>query len=83
MKAIDQVANQLNNTRTVCRKYYVHPMVFDEYLTGAIGNGKGRRSGNGRDASGSGLQADERDVVRLLRKPAAGRPTSRRGTRRS
>ena len=42
-KAIDQVAERLNNTRAVCRKYYVHPAVLETYEAGtlheALGNG--------------------------------------------
>lgn len=29
--ALDMVAAKLGNTRTVCKKYYVHPMVIDHY----------------------------------------------------
>lgn len=29
--AYDEVANALGNTRTVCRKYYVHPMLVSRY----------------------------------------------------
>jgi DNA topoisomerase-1 len=29
--ALDQVSIQLGNTRTVCRKYYVHPGLIDLY----------------------------------------------------
>jgi DNA topoisomerase-1 len=36
LRAIDRVAEQLNNTRAVCRKYYVHPAVFETYLTGTM-----------------------------------------------
>jgi DNA topoisomerase I len=32
--AIDAVAERLGNTRTVCRKYYVHPALIDAYLMG-------------------------------------------------
>jgi DNA topoisomerase-1 len=32
--AIDAVAERLGNTRTVCRKYYVHPAVLTAYLAG-------------------------------------------------
>ena len=31
MEALDIVAKQLGNTRTVCRKYYVHPSILDLY----------------------------------------------------
>jgi len=31
VEALDLVATQLGNTRTVCRKYYVHPAIIDLY----------------------------------------------------
>lgn len=34
--ALDKVAEKLGNTRTVCKKYYVHPMVIDHYLNHTI-----------------------------------------------
>jgi DNA topoisomerase-1 len=80
VQAIDRVAAQLNNTRAVCRKYYVHPIVFDQYLAGAvIGNGK--RPARARDDGTPGLSAEERAVVRLLEE-AGGNGTTSRGTRR-
>jgi DNA topoisomerase-1 len=36
IRAIDEVATRLGNTRAVCRKYYVHPAVLDAYLMGEI-----------------------------------------------
>jgi DNA topoisomerase-1 len=33
-KALDQVAARLGNTRTVCRKYYVHPSLLEAYHLG-------------------------------------------------
>jgi DNA topoisomerase-1 len=63
LRAIDQVAEQLNNTRAVCRKYYVHPAVFETYLAGtmaaALKNGT-------RAAAKSALADEEAAVVRLL-----------------
>ena len=35
-RAINQVASQLGNTATVCRKCYVHPAVMAAYLDGAL-----------------------------------------------
>ncbi len=32
--ALDKVAERLGNTRTVCRKYYVHPSLLSAYLLG-------------------------------------------------
>jgi len=34
VEAIDQVADALGNTRAVCRKGYIHPLVFHAYLGG-------------------------------------------------
>jgi DNA topoisomerase-1 len=65
LKAIDRVAGQLNNTRAVCRKYYVHPVVIETYTAGSLqdslvnGNGAGGRKG---------LTEEEQALVRLLRK---------------
>jgi DNA topoisomerase-1 len=63
LRAIDRVAEQLNNTRAVCRKYYVHPAVFEHYLAGsmleALENGS-------KAAAKSELSSEEAAVVRLL-----------------
>jgi DNA topoisomerase-1 len=63
IRAIDRVAEQLNNTRAVCRKYYVHPAVFDAYLAGtmleALQNGT-------KHSLKSDLNSEEASVVRLL-----------------
>lgn len=67
VKAIDRVAEQLNNTRAVCRKYYVHPMIFDRYLAGKISNGNGTRPPSGDGSAATGLSDEERAVVRLLK----------------
>jgi DNA topoisomerase I len=64
LRAIDRVAEQLNNTRAVCRKYYVHPAVFDAYLAGTmlqtLQNGT-------KEAAKADLNSEEAAVVRLLR----------------
>lgn len=36
LKGFDAAAEALGNTRTVCRKYYVHPQVVDAYESGSI-----------------------------------------------
>jgi len=69
LRAIDQVAERLNNTRAVCRKYYIHPAVIEQYEAGtlhqALTNGKGGRS------SPAELEPSERALVHLLRDLAA------------
>jgi DNA topoisomerase-1 len=36
MRAIEFVAKRLGNTKTVCRKCYIHPAVIDAYLAGSL-----------------------------------------------
>ncbi|MFL9844501.1 DNA topoisomerase IB [Flavobacterium rhizosphaerae] len=38
VSVLDSVAKKLGNTRTVCKKYYVHPTVISAYENGAIWN---------------------------------------------
>ena len=60
VQAIDRVAASLNNTRAVCRKYYVHPRVLERYLAGELlAVGPAVRSAHG-------LSAEERAVVKML-----------------
>jgi DNA topoisomerase-1 len=65
LRAIDEVAERLNNTRAVCRKYYVHPTVLERYEAGALhealANGKVARS------AAPTLEPEEQALVRLLR----------------
>jgi DNA topoisomerase I len=35
-KAIDAVSELLGNTRTVCKKYYVHPALIEAYMDGKV-----------------------------------------------
>lgn len=63
LRAIDRVAEQLNNTRAVCRKYYVHPAVFESYLAGTLL--KTLRNGT-KKAAKENLSSEEAAVVRLL-----------------
>jgi DNA topoisomerase I len=65
LKAIDRVAEQLNNTRAVCRKYYVHPMVLEHYAAGTLHDAMGN-AGLPEVPAGSALSPEERAVVRLL-----------------
>jgi DNA topoisomerase-1 len=69
LKAIDAVAERLNNTRAVCRKYYIHPAVLDRYEAGtlhqALANGRAKRSAR------PDLDAEEQALVRLLKAAAA------------
>jgi DNA topoisomerase-1 len=61
--AIDVAAQELGNTRAVCRRYYVHPLVLeadgDGRLAQAFAEARKRRSP-------SGLSVAERALLRLL-----------------
>ena len=62
--AIDRVAEQLNNTRAVCRKYYVHPCVLEAYVAGTMLDTL--QNGTKHEAK-TGLSAEEAAVAYLLR----------------
>jgi DNA topoisomerase-1 len=36
MEVLDKVSSQLGNSRTVCKKYYVHPSLFEMYENGKM-----------------------------------------------
>ena len=64
VKAIESVATILGNTRSVCRKSYIHPAVIDCYLDGTtIHCAQGRAP---LVAKNAGLTAEERAVVALV-----------------
>jgi DNA topoisomerase-1 len=64
IRVIDQVANQLNNTRAVCRKYYVHPAVFESFSEGGLAEVLAAQPGNGNGVAG--LTPEERNLICLL-----------------
>jgi DNA topoisomerase-1 len=66
LQAIDRVAERLNNTRAVCRKYYVHPAVFQTYQAGTMLKALGNGNGTAAAAAAAALTAEEKAVVRLL-----------------
>ena len=36
VEAVDHTASRLGNTRSVCRKYYIHPKLLEAYLVGDV-----------------------------------------------
>jgi DNA topoisomerase-1 len=61
VNVLDHVAGKLGNTRTVCKKYYVHPTVIAAYEKGTIWNYKP----SGHTNSGE-LNATEKALLELL-----------------
>jgi DNA topoisomerase I len=43
LRAIETVAARLGNTTSVCRKCYIHPLVFDAYMAGDVATPSRRR----------------------------------------
>jgi DNA topoisomerase-1 len=60
--AIDEVAERLGNTRAVCRKFYIHPLLLEARLNGVLG----ARLRRIKPRSTRGLRAEERQLVALL-----------------
>lgn len=60
LAAIDDVAQKLGNTRTVCRKYYVHPTVVSAYENGRLHIYKANKT------SSSALTSEERLLIKIL-----------------
>ena len=68
IRAIDDVAKRLGNTRAVCRKYYVHPHVLEAYMEGVvIPATPALVSNERRNDHPPTLRRDEVAVVTLLR----------------
>jgi DNA topoisomerase I len=64
--ALDKVAEQLGNTRAVCKKYYVHPLILEYYrdkkLESFIGELNRVESGN----IGDGYMPEEKVLLKIL-----------------
>jgi len=67
LQAIEAVAGVLGNTRSVCRKSYVHPAVIDAYMDGSITDALRSVTGTAKSLA-SHLRADERAVLALLQR---------------
>jgi DNA topoisomerase-1 len=68
LRALDEVSERLGNTRTVCRKYYVHPGVLEAYLRGRTVEGTappidGRMP---RSHAAAALRRDELAVLQFV-----------------
>ena len=67
IRAIDAVSERLGNTRTVCRKYYVHPALIDAYLMGrTVPQPPALSKKMKRSQPGAALRRDEVLVLQFL-----------------
>jgi DNA topoisomerase IB len=64
LAAVDAVAGLLGNSRSVCRKCYIHPAIVDAYMDGELAlDGRGSRSPSAR-----ALDRTETAVLSLLQR---------------
>jgi DNA topoisomerase-1 len=97
VRAVERVAGRLGNTVAICRKSYVHPVVFDAYLDGTLvdtlqqrldhevraGEGHLQREEMAASPSSPAAHGERRRGRRRRPEPAAsgGWPYRRRSTR--
>jgi DNA topoisomerase-1 len=66
IKAIEKVAKRLGNTRTVCKKCYIHPAVVDSYMDGSLLETLNQRARKEMAESLSALRPEEAAVIAIL-----------------
>lgn len=66
-QAIDMVACELGNTSTVCRKYYIHPLVINLYESDSIKKYLDELDDIEVDDGESGLTKEELIVMKILK----------------
>lgn len=70
-RVLEQAADALGNTVTVCRKCYVHPLVLEAFLSGSF-ELRVRPGGRGRFV----LKPEEKAVLAFLKSQSGNRTTS-------
>ena len=66
VEALDIVSKQLGNTRTVCKKYYVHPVIISMYEDKSLEKYFMELDTIEKDDGKSGLTAEEKVVMKIL-----------------
>src|SRR5438067_579532 len=79
--AVDMTAKRLGNTRSVCRKYYIHPALIEAYLEGSVLPPLPQHTWNKRKSKGPTLRQHEMDVLAFLK--ARLKPKARRAAQAS
>ena len=64
---LDTVAQQLGNTRAVCKKYYVHPLIVSLYENNSIHKYFRELEHIEEDDNRSSLTADEKIIMKILK----------------
>lgn len=64
--ALDEVSQKLGNTRTVCRKYYVHPGIIELYEKNSLQKYLKELDGIEKPDNLTGLTSEERVLMKIL-----------------
>lgn len=65
VQVLDKVSVQLGNTRTVCKKYYIHPSLLEIYEEGKIDNWLNKPA-KSRKLNGAELLVEEKEFMSIL-----------------
>lgn len=68
VQALDSVAQHLGNTRTVCKKYYVHPTIINLYENKKLAKYFQDTDKELAVANSNGLTAEEKTILQILEK---------------
>ena len=68
---VKEVAHKLGNTPATCRKFYIHPIVIDAYVDGALPQLMGRVAKQVYEDSPHALRHDEMSLVEMLEEQVA------------
>jgi DNA topoisomerase-1 len=66
VEAVKQVSRRLGNRPATCRKYYIHPAIFDAYLTGVLAGSIDPQKSPPNGKFRAALTPQERCVLELL-----------------
>jgi DNA topoisomerase-1 len=64
--ALDMVASHLGNTRAVCKKYYVHPVIINLYQEKELDFYLKKLQNTGQETDTYGFQPEEKIVMQIL-----------------
>ncbi|RYZ48967.1 MAG: DNA topoisomerase IB [Chitinophagaceae bacterium] len=67
LAALDEVSHKLGNTRTVCKKYYVHPGIIRLYEEQALDKYLKELDAIEKEDNLSGLTSEERVLMKILK----------------
>ncbi|MEO7210258.1 MAG: DNA topoisomerase IB, partial [Chitinophagaceae bacterium] len=68
VEVLDTVSKKLGNTRTVCKKYYVHPGLIQLYEEEKLAKYLKELDKIEKDDEQSGLTAEEQVLMKILNK---------------